>query len=190
VPGPAGHPPMIIVVSGPGGVGKGTVVERLLEADPRLWLSRSWTTRSRRPGEAADAYTFVDRETFERYSAEGGFLERAEFLDNLYGTPMPQTEPGLDVVLEIDVQGAAQVKQHHPEALLIFLEAPSRDVQMQRLTGRGDPTEVAARRVAKADSEAGAGRDLGAHLVVNDDLEQAVHEIEAVIAAARGGATY
>jgi guanylate kinase len=176
---------VIIVVSGPGGVGKGTVVERLLESDPRLWLSRSWTTRARRQGEAADAYTFVDRDTFERHAAEGGFLEHAEFLDNLYGTPMPQAEPGLDVVLEIDVQGAAQVKQRHPDALLVFLEAPSRDVQLQRLTGRGDPADVAARRVAKADSEAGAGRELGAHLIVNDDLDRAVHDVEAVIEAAR-----
>jgi len=176
---------VIVVVSGPGGVGKGTVVERLLQHDPKLWLSRSWTTRPRRVGEAADAYTFVDRATFERQIDAGGFLEHAEFLDNLYGTPIPVAEPGLDVVLEIDVQGAAQVKQHHPEALLIFLEAPSREEQLARLTGRGDPPEVAARRVAKAESEAGAGRALGAHLVVNDQLDQAVADIAAIIAAAR-----
>ena len=176
---------MIIVVSGPGGVGKGTVVTRLLEIDPMLWLSRSWTTRERRPGEPADAYTFVDRATFEREIAAGGFLEHAEFLDNLYGTPVPVADPHRDVLLEIDVQGAAQVQQHHPEALLVFLEAPSRAEQHQRLTGRGDPPEVAARRLAKADAEADAGRQLGAHLVVNDQLDQAVAEVAAIIVAAR-----
>jgi guanylate kinase len=173
------------VVVGPGGVGKGTVINRLLARDDRLWLSRSWTTRPRRPGEADAAYHFVDRETFERRAAEGGFVEWAVVLDDLYGTPTLEPPPGCDVVLEIDVQGARQIRDAHPGSVTILLQAPSVEAQAERLRARGDSDEHVARRIAlgrREDEEASAFAD---HVVVNDDLESAVDQLAAIVNAAR-----
>jgi guanylate kinase len=161
-------------------------VSRLLERDPRLWLSRSWTTRAQRPSEADDAYVFVDRAAFEDHVAAGGFLEWAEFLGNLYGTPVPSAIPdGKDLVLEIELQGARQVRALDPSSLCVFLLPPSREEQERRLRGRGDPEEVVQRRLAKADEEMHLATEIGAVEVVNDDLERCVDEVRLIIESAR-----
>jgi len=175
-------------VSGPGGVGKSTVVKALVERYPELWLSRSWTTRERRPSESPDAYEFVSRQAFEERIAADGFLEYAEFLGNFYGTPSLEAHNGRDVILEIDVQGARQVIQKEPEATLIFLQAPSESEQQARLRRRGDPEEKVAQRVHKAAQEADAGRELGAQIITNFDIEETVELMWAAIEKARAAA--
>jgi guanylate kinase len=129
---------------------------------------------------------FVDRPTFEAHRDAGGFLEWAEFLGNLYGTPVPSAVPGdKDVVLEIEVQGARQIAAIDPDALVIFVQPPSAAEQERRLRGRGDPEDVVQRRLAKAAEEAGAAAELGAVEVVNDDLDRCVEQIAGLIARAR-----
>lgn len=177
--------PKIFIVSGPGGVGKGTIVSALVARDPRLWLSRSWTTRHQRPGESATAYVFTDRAAFERRIEEGGFLEWTNFLGNYYGTPMPEPAPGRDVVLEIEVDGARQVKALHPEAVLIFVLPPSRAEQQRRLRGRGDPEDKVDERLQKAVDEEPVGLAIADHVVVNDDLERTLGEMMDIISSHR-----
>ncbi|MEX2626961.1 MAG: guanylate kinase [Ilumatobacteraceae bacterium] len=186
---------MIIVVSGPGGVGKGTIVDALARRDRGLTLSRSWTTRAQRPGEPDDAYVFTDPQAFEERIAAGGFLEWTEFLGNYYGTPAPDERiaggpaDGLaderDLVLEIEVDGAQQVKRRFPDAVVIFVLPPSRAEQERRLRARGDPGDKVLARLKKAEEEEPIGRALANHLVVNDDLEQTIDELMTIISAER-----
>ena len=178
---PDGVGSRIFIVSGPGGVGKGTIVNALIQRDPRLWLSRSWTTRAQRQGESDGAYVFTDRASFESRIAAHGFLEWTDFLDNYYGTPTPDPVVDRDVVLEIEVNGALQVKKVHPEAVLIFILPPSRDEQQRRLRGRGDPEDRVAERLQKALDEEPVGLQLANHVVVNDDLERTVEEMMQII---------
>lgn len=173
------------MVSGPGGAGKGTLVQRLVDRVPGLWLSRSWTTRPRRPGEPEDAYVFVDREAFAAKVETGGFLEWAAFLDHLYGTPFPDPPPGRDVVLEIDVQGARQVLDQRSDAVVILVSAPSEADRVARLQARGDDEAHVAARLDIGRREEEEARALATHVVVNDDVERAAAELAGIVGSYR-----
>ncbi len=184
-PEQSGRHPLVIVVSGPGGVGKGTIVDALVSRDPQLWLSRSWTTRAQRAGEPDDAYVFTTKDAFERRIADGGFLEWTEFLGNYYGTPLPEPREGADVVLEIEVDGAQQVKAIDPDALLIFVLPPTRGEQERRLRGRGDDPDTVIARLRKAEVEEPVGLAIADHVVVNDNLDETVEQMLKIINHAR-----
>lgn len=173
------------VVCGPGGAGKGTIVKELVARDPGLALSRSWTTRPRRVGEAAEAYTFVSAEEFDARIADGGFLEWADFFEYRYGTPMPPPDLAHDLVLEIDVQGAVSVRNRDPSVLVIMVLPPSRVEQERRMRRRGDPESDVARRLAKADEELAVGYRMADLIVVNRDLATTVAEIAAFVERTR-----
>jgi guanylate kinase len=178
---------VIFVVSGPGGVGKGTVVGRLLELEPGLRLSRSWTTRSRRPGEREDAYFFTDRDSFMAAVEAGRFLEWTEFpgTGHLYGTPLPDSDDPRDLLLEIELDGAQQVKRQRPEAVLVLVVAPSPEVQEERLRGRGDDEGSVRRRLEVGAAELELGRRIADHVVVNDDVDRAAKELAGIIESCR-----
>ncbi|MFN2608350.1 MAG: guanylate kinase [Acidimicrobiales bacterium] len=171
----------MVVLIGPSGVGKGSIAGGVVARVPRLWLSRSWTTRPRRPGEAPDAYRFVDDATFDAHLRAGGFLESATVFDHRYGTPLPEPPAGHDVLLEIDVQGAASVRAARPDAVVVLVVPPSRAVQEARLRGRGEDEATIRRRLAEADREEAEGRALADHVVLNDDLSRATEEVAAIV---------
>lgn len=176
---------LIFVVVGPSGAGKGSIVSSLVARVNDLWLSTSWTTRPRRQGEAPDAYVFVTPEEFATAAASGCFLEWAEVFGHCYGTPVPDLSPGPDLLLEIDVQGASQVRASCPDAVVILVRPPSRQVQEQRLRLRGDDEGVIRRRLALADAEEAMARGLADHEVVNDDLSRASDEVAGIVALHR-----
>jgi guanylate kinase len=177
----------LVVVSGPSGVGKGTVVRALRRRRPRLRVSVSATTRPRRPGEVDGRdYHFLDDDAFDRLVADGGLLEWAEFAGNRYGTPAAPVraalEQGEEVLLEIEVQGACQVRRHQPEALLILLVPPSLDELGRRLRRRGTEDEAAVqRRLARARAELDEAGWFDV-VVVNDEVARAAGEIDRILA--------
>jgi guanylate kinase len=161
------------------------VARRLLELDARLWLSRSWTTRAPRPGETGHEYFFVTREAFEHAIERGHFYEWAEFHGNLYGTPKPHPPQGRDVLLEIEVQGARQVRESDTDAVVILLTAPTMDLLEKRLRGRGDHEEHVARRLESTRGEIAQGEKLADYVIVNDDVERASLQILSILEGLR-----
>jgi guanylate kinase len=180
----------LIVITGPSGVGKSSVVEGLIHRLP-FHFSVSMTTRAPRPGEEEGVdYLFVDDARFAKAVAAGELAEWAEYSGHRYGTPKAGLEihlaRGEDVLLDIELHGARQIKSVYPEALLIFIEPPDPAVLEERLRGRGDTTEAEiAERLAVAEAQIAEGRGLFDHFVINDDLVSAVDRVAGILSASR-----
>jgi guanylate kinase len=181
----------VFVITGPSGVGKGTLIRGLMERLAQLQLSVSATTRAPRPGERDGVdYHFLSAEEFERRVLAGEFVEHADYAGRRYGTLRSELEDrvnaGAPVVLEIEVQGARQVRRAMPEAVQVFIAPPSLDALRVRLIGRGtDGDEEVKRRLAVAERELTA-REEFAHVVVNDRLEDALDELTRIVSAELG----
>ncbi|MDO4284763.1 MAG: guanylate kinase [Eubacteriales bacterium] len=182
----------LVVISGFSGAGKGTIVKKLMKQyEGEYALSVSMTTRQPRPGEVdGREYFFVTKERFEQEIASNGLLEYAGYVDNYYGTPRKYVEEkmaeGKDVILEIEVQGAKQIKQIFPEAVLLFVTTPSAEILKERLVGRGTESEekIAQRLLQAATREAPAIPDYD-YLIVNDELDECIAHVRSVIESAR-----
>jgi len=176
----------VFVITGPSGVGKGTLIRALCDRVPQIELSVSATTRPPRPGERDGvAYHFLSPEEFAAGIADGAFVEWAEYSGNRYGTLRSELErrlaAGVPVVLEIEVQGARQVRQQVPDAVQVFIAPPSRETLRTRLIGRGTDTDAQVRRrLQTADAEL-ADQTEFTHVVVNDRLDEAVAELVAIV---------
>ena len=176
------------IICGPSGVGKGTVVARLLASNPNLYFSVSATTRQPRHGEVDGVhYHFLSREQFQQWIAEDAFLEHAEFVGNYYGTPKKYVDAamdqGRDVILDIEIQGAEQVHQQRPEAVRIYVAPPSWAELERRLIGRGtEDMEKVRSRLERGKQEFAAARSFD-YFVINDTVDNAVTEISAIMLA-------
>ncbi len=179
----------VFVITGPSGVGKGTLIRGLLERMPELELSVSATTRGPRAGEESGVdYHFLTPEAFEERVAAGDFVEHAHYSGNRYGTLRSELErrlaEGAGVVLEIEVQGARQVRRAMPDAVAVFIAPPSREALRARLVGRGtDSPEQVDERLRTAERELEAQPEF-AHVVVNDRLEEATDELVDIVSSA------
>lgn len=182
----------LFVVSAPSGAGKTSLVKALVDATPNIHVSVSHTTRPQRPGETDGVnYHFVSQDRFAAMINDSAFLEQAEVFGNLYGTSKDSVadkrKAGVDVVLEIDWQGAQQIRRQVPDAVSIFILPPSRQVLEQRLLGRGrDPVDVIRKRMAQATEQISHHVEFD-YLIINDDFDKALGEMQAIVLCHRLG---